>query len=210
MNYSRGWEKKGYVLDDVWEKCEQYHRIIIDSWHNKGFEEDELWRSEDEKTDYEAPFVDVKTFEVKKYSFKGGKISGMIKREMKSHQWNGSNLSYPYLIEALFSHFIINHSTADPRGDQGLYTLKNSTRSPKEITLNLLLYLIVQKRLLLWFRWISFDYHVTLGFGSIAGGLDHGNLVIRLSLERGISRVLGLGDHPNPSVGINPVTAPIT
>ncbi|GKD69878.1 hypothetical protein Tco_1323968, partial [Tanacetum coccineum] len=56
--------KKGYVLDDVWEKCEQYHRKIIDSWHDEGFEEDELWQSGDEKTDYEPPFVDVKTFKV--------------------------------------------------------------------------------------------------------------------------------------------------
>ncbi|GJX53646.1 hypothetical protein Tco_0282015 [Tanacetum coccineum] len=55
-----------------------------------------------------------------------------------------------------------------------------------------------------------FDYRVTLGFGSITGGLDHVNPVIRLPLEREISRVLGLGDHPNPSVGTNPVTASIT
>nr|GEW96184.1 hypothetical protein [Tanacetum cinerariifolium] len=44
-----------------------------------------------------------------------------------------------------------------------------------------------------------FNYRKTQGFGSIAGGLDHVNHVIRLSLERGISRVQGLGDHPNPS-----------
>ncbi|GJV03790.1 reverse transcriptase domain-containing protein [Tanacetum coccineum] len=80
----------------------------------------------------------------------------------------------------------------DLRGDQGLHSLKNSTRSPREITLNLLLYLIVHKQLLLWFRWISFDYRVTLGFGSIAGGLDHVNPVIRLPLERGISRAPGV------------------
>ncbi|GKB10697.1 reverse transcriptase domain-containing protein [Tanacetum coccineum] len=61
-----------------------------------------------------------------------------------------------------------------------------------------------------WFHWISFDYRVTLGFGSIAGGLDHVNPVIRLPLERVISRVLGLGDHPNPSVGTSLVTASIT
>ncbi|GKA14885.1 hypothetical protein Tco_0694531 [Tanacetum coccineum] len=36
-------------------------------------------------------------------------------------------------------------------------------------------------------------HHVPLGFGSIAGGLDHVNPVIRLPLECGISRVLGLG-----------------
>ncbi|GJW52136.1 hypothetical protein Tco_0093487 [Tanacetum coccineum] len=45
-----------------------------------------------------------------------------------------------------------------------------------------------------------FDYRVTLGFGSIAGGLDHVNHVIRLPPEHVISRVLGLGDHPNPSL----------
>ncbi|GKA66619.1 hypothetical protein Tco_0766427, partial [Tanacetum coccineum] len=77
---------------------------------------------------------------------------------------------------------------ADPRGDQGLHSSKNSTRSPREITLNLLLYLIVQKPHLLWFHWISFDYRVTLDFGSIAGGLDHVNPVIRLPIEHGINR----------------------
>ncbi|GKC13652.1 hypothetical protein Tco_1010434 [Tanacetum coccineum] len=64
--------KRGYVLDDVWKKYEQYHKKVINSWHNEGFEEEELWRSGDEKTDYEPPFVDIKTFEVKKYTFKRG------------------------------------------------------------------------------------------------------------------------------------------
>ncbi|GJR48859.1 reverse transcriptase domain-containing protein [Tanacetum coccineum] len=35
---------------------------------------------------------------------------------------------------------------------------------------------------------MSFDYRVTLGFGSIAGGLNHVNPVIRLPIEHGISR----------------------
>ncbi|GJQ94587.1 zinc knuckle CX2CX4HX4C containing protein [Tanacetum coccineum] len=39
---------------------------------------------------------------------------------------------------------------------------------------------------------ISFEYHVTLGFGSIVGGLDHANPVIRLPIEYGISKALGL------------------
>ncbi|GKF88544.1 hypothetical protein Tco_0259421, partial [Tanacetum coccineum] len=55
-----------------------------------------------------------------------------------------------------------------------------------------------------------FDYRVTLGFGSIASGIDHVNPVIRLPLERGISRVLGLDDYSNPGVGANPVTTSIT
>ncbi|GKA96349.1 hypothetical protein Tco_0818444 [Tanacetum coccineum] len=67
--------KKGYVLDDVWEKCEQYHKKVIDSWHDVGYEEEEeLWQSGDEKTDYEPPFVDVKTFEVKSIPLKGDRV----------------------------------------------------------------------------------------------------------------------------------------
>nr|GEX97206.1 hypothetical protein [Tanacetum cinerariifolium] len=51
---------------------------------------------------------------------------------------------------------------------------------------------------------------VTLGFCSIAGGLDHANPVIRLPLEHGINRVLGFDDYSNPSVGTNLVIASIT
>ncbi|GJY23574.1 retrovirus-related pol polyprotein from transposon TNT 1-94 [Tanacetum coccineum] len=45
-----------------------------------------------------------------------------------------------------------------------------------------------------------FDYRVTFCFGSIAGGLDHVNPIIRLPLERGISGVLGKDDHSNPNI----------
>ncbi|GJZ03470.1 hypothetical protein Tco_0536745 [Tanacetum coccineum] len=55
-----------------------------------------------------------------------------------------------------------------------------------------------------------FEYRVTLGFGSIAGGLDHVNPVIILPLRHGINGVLGKDDHSNASVGTNPVTASIT
>ncbi|GKC11179.1 hypothetical protein Tco_1007961, partial [Tanacetum coccineum] len=37
-----------------------------------------------------------------------------------------------------------------------------------------------------------FDYRVTLGFGSMAGGLNHVNLIIRLPLEHEISRIAGI------------------
>ncbi|GKA17121.1 hypothetical protein Tco_0696958, partial [Tanacetum coccineum] len=60
------------------------------------------------------------------------------------------------------------------------------------------------------FAGYPFDYRVTLGFGSIAGGLDLVNPVTRLPLEHGISRVLGLDDYSNPSIGTDPVTASIT
>ncbi|GJR61062.1 hypothetical protein Tco_1503224 [Tanacetum coccineum] len=60
------------------------------------------------------------------------------------------------------------------------------------------------------FAGYPFDYRVTLGFGSIVGGLDLVNPVIRLPLEHGISRVLGLDNYSNLSVGTNLVTASIT
>ncbi|GKC23234.1 hypothetical protein Tco_1025384 [Tanacetum coccineum] len=74
-------EKKRYVLDDVWEKCEQYHKKVIDFWHDVRYEEEELWRCRDEKTNYEPPVVDVKTFEVKKYFFKRGQSFTCITKQ---------------------------------------------------------------------------------------------------------------------------------
>ncbi|GKE71340.1 hypothetical protein Tco_1529412 [Tanacetum coccineum] len=65
--------KKGYVLDDVWEKCQQNYKKTNEAWHDEAYEEDEMCRIGDEKTDYDPPYVNVKTFEVKKYSFKGGR-----------------------------------------------------------------------------------------------------------------------------------------
>ncbi|GJV05330.1 hypothetical protein Tco_1338899 [Tanacetum coccineum] len=65
--------KKGYVLDDVWEKCEHYYKKTNEAWHNEGYEEDEMWPSGDEKIDYDPPYVNIKTFEVKNNSFKGGR-----------------------------------------------------------------------------------------------------------------------------------------
>ncbi|GJY55198.1 retrovirus-related pol polyprotein from transposon TNT 1-94 [Tanacetum coccineum] len=45
-----------------------------------------------------------------------------------------------------------------------------------------------------------FDYRITLGFGSIAGGLDHVNPVIRLPLEHEINKVPGKDDLSNPTL----------
>ncbi|GKA36719.1 hypothetical protein Tco_0723284 [Tanacetum coccineum] len=105
------------------------------------------------------------------------------------------NTSYGYTVKSskpinrgLIQTLRHQPSTGVPRGDQGLHSSKNSTTNPREITLILLLYLIVHNPLLLWFRLISFNYRVPLGFGTIAGGLDHVNPVIRLPIEHGISR----------------------
>ncbi|GJV30004.1 phospholipase-like protein [Tanacetum coccineum] len=58
--------KKGYALDDVWEKCEKFHEGTSYPWHDEGFKKEERWESGIEKTDYEQPFVDIETFEIKR------------------------------------------------------------------------------------------------------------------------------------------------
>ncbi|GKC19986.1 phospholipase-like protein [Tanacetum coccineum] len=70
--YAKEIGKKGYVLDNVWEKCEQYYKKTNKAWYDEGYEEDEMWRIGDKKTDYDPPYVNIKTIEVKRYSFKGG------------------------------------------------------------------------------------------------------------------------------------------
>ncbi|GJS78564.1 phospholipase-like protein [Tanacetum coccineum] len=54
-------------------RFDEYNRETNESWHDEGYEEDVMWRSGDEKTDYDPPYVNIETFEVKKYSFKGGR-----------------------------------------------------------------------------------------------------------------------------------------
>ncbi|GJT77032.1 hypothetical protein Tco_1043757 [Tanacetum coccineum] len=64
--------KKGYILDDVWEKCQQNYKKTNEAWHDEAYEEDEMWRIGNGKTNYDPPYVNIETFEVKNYSFKGG------------------------------------------------------------------------------------------------------------------------------------------
>ncbi|GJY73953.1 hypothetical protein Tco_0478384 [Tanacetum coccineum] len=67
--YSRRFDEFKRVFDNEVENLSNEYTLRIGK---KGFEEEELWRSGDEKTNYEPPFVDIKTFEVKKYTFKKG------------------------------------------------------------------------------------------------------------------------------------------
>ncbi|GKC70895.1 hypothetical protein Tco_1116778, partial [Tanacetum coccineum] len=39
--YELGIGKKGYVLDDIWEKYEQVHGGTMSSWLDEGFKEEE-------------------------------------------------------------------------------------------------------------------------------------------------------------------------
>ncbi|GJT55917.1 hypothetical protein Tco_0990971 [Tanacetum coccineum] len=77
--------RKGYALDDVWEKCEKckkFHGSTLYPWYDEGFEEEERWESGIEKIDYEPPFVDVKTFKIKRYSLEGGRSFVCITKQL--------------------------------------------------------------------------------------------------------------------------------
>ncbi|GKD57939.1 hypothetical protein Tco_1291326, partial [Tanacetum coccineum] len=55
--------KKGYILDDIWEKCKHVHRGTLYSWHNDGFEEEERQKSGLDGKYYDTPPVCIETFE---------------------------------------------------------------------------------------------------------------------------------------------------
>ncbi|GJU10282.1 RNA-directed DNA polymerase, eukaryota, reverse transcriptase zinc-binding domain protein [Tanacetum coccineum] len=63
--------KKGHILDNIWEYCNQVH-IKNDEWHNYEFENEECEEIGIKDKDYHPPEVQIETFEVKKYSFEGG------------------------------------------------------------------------------------------------------------------------------------------
>ncbi|GJU20107.1 hypothetical protein Tco_1153449 [Tanacetum coccineum] len=62
--------KKGHILDNIWEYCNQVHNKNY-GWHNHEFENEECEEIGIENKDYHPPEVQVETFEVKKYSFEG-------------------------------------------------------------------------------------------------------------------------------------------
>ncbi|GKC19217.1 hypothetical protein Tco_1021367 [Tanacetum coccineum] len=69
--YSRRFDKYKKVFNNEIEQLSNEYILRIGK---KGYvldNEDEMWRIEDEKTDYDPPYVNIKTFEVKRYSFKG-------------------------------------------------------------------------------------------------------------------------------------------
>ncbi|GJU44368.1 hypothetical protein Tco_1201634 [Tanacetum coccineum] len=69
--YELGIGKKGHILDNIWEYCNQVHNKNYE-WHNYEFENEECEEIRIEDKDYHPPEVQVETFEVKKYSFEGG------------------------------------------------------------------------------------------------------------------------------------------
>ncbi|GJU92570.1 hypothetical protein Tco_1317326 [Tanacetum coccineum] len=65
--YSKRFEEYNRVFNNEIEHLSNEYILRI------GKKEDEMWRIGDEKTDCDPLYVNVKTFEVKKYSFKGGR-----------------------------------------------------------------------------------------------------------------------------------------
>ncbi|GJY42095.1 hypothetical protein Tco_0429365 [Tanacetum coccineum] len=96
------------IGDPYSRRFDQYNRKTNEAWHDEAYEEDKMWRIGDEKTDYDPPYVNIETFEVKKYSFKGGRsficiidredeaiplghvngaqFKAMIRKEVKGHK----------------------------------------------------------------------------------------------------------------------------
>ncbi|GJS64366.1 RNA-directed DNA polymerase, eukaryota, reverse transcriptase zinc-binding domain protein [Tanacetum coccineum] len=55
--------KKGYILDDILEKCKQVHEETTYPWHDEGFEEEDRWESGLYEKYYNPPQVCIETFE---------------------------------------------------------------------------------------------------------------------------------------------------
>ncbi|GJT06807.1 hypothetical protein Tco_0841269, partial [Tanacetum coccineum] len=98
----------GKMSDDPYsrrfDEYRKFHEGTSYPWYDEGFEEEERWESGIIKTDYEPPFVNIDTFEIKRYSFKerrsficitkqlddafplgrvnGSRFIGMIRKEM--------------------------------------------------------------------------------------------------------------------------------
>ncbi|GJS68789.1 RNA-directed DNA polymerase, eukaryota, reverse transcriptase zinc-binding domain protein [Tanacetum coccineum] len=79
--YELGIGKKGHILDNIWENCNQVHNKNYE-WHNYEFENEECEEIGIEGKDYHPPKVQVETFEVKKYSFEGGQSSICVTKDL--------------------------------------------------------------------------------------------------------------------------------
>ncbi|GJW81558.1 hypothetical protein Tco_0145533 [Tanacetum coccineum] len=64
------------------EKCKKFYEGTSYPWHDEGFKEQERWESGIEKIDYEPPFVDTETIEIKRHSFKGGRSFICITKQL--------------------------------------------------------------------------------------------------------------------------------
>ncbi|GJX11665.1 hypothetical protein Tco_0201524 [Tanacetum coccineum] len=61
--------KKGYILQDIWDKCGEVCDKTFVSWYKDEFEEEEKWECSIDGIHYDPPRLIVNTYEVKWYSF---------------------------------------------------------------------------------------------------------------------------------------------
>ncbi|GJZ74815.1 hypothetical protein Tco_0913375 [Tanacetum coccineum] len=69
--------KKRYVLNDVWEKCQQNYKKTNEAWHD----EDEMWQSGDEKTKYDPPYDEALSLG----RVNGARFKAMIRKELEGN-----------------------------------------------------------------------------------------------------------------------------
>ncbi|GJW17964.1 hypothetical protein Tco_0025400 [Tanacetum coccineum] len=81
--------KNGYVLDDVWEKCQQNYKKTNEAWHDEAYEEDEMWQIGDEKTDYDSPYVDDEALPLGRMN--GAPFKAMIRKELDGNKYVHEN-----------------------------------------------------------------------------------------------------------------------
>ncbi|GKB52046.1 hypothetical protein Tco_0902799 [Tanacetum coccineum] len=57
--------KKGYILQDIWEKCEQVSDEALESWYEKGFQEEGKRQCSIDGTHYDPLKLSMDTYKVK-------------------------------------------------------------------------------------------------------------------------------------------------
>ncbi|GJY04195.1 hypothetical protein Tco_0370135 [Tanacetum coccineum] len=80
--YELGIGKKGHMLDKIWEYCKDVHKDNTYWWHDHRFEKEECDEMGIEIEKYDPPEVQVETFKVRKYSFKGGQKFVCVTKEV--------------------------------------------------------------------------------------------------------------------------------
>ncbi|GJY39434.1 hypothetical protein Tco_0425798 [Tanacetum coccineum] len=68
--------KKGYVLDDVWEKCQQNYKKINEAWHNEAYEEDKIFMCITDRENEALPLGRVN----------GARFKAMIRKELEGNK----------------------------------------------------------------------------------------------------------------------------
>ncbi|GKE71421.1 hypothetical protein Tco_1529493, partial [Tanacetum coccineum] len=71
------------ILDDIWVKSEQVYGGTLESWYDKGFEEEEKREGYMDGTYYHPRELSVDTFKVKRYSFDNQNSFVCIKKMLK-------------------------------------------------------------------------------------------------------------------------------